>query len=475
MKYIILSTIILLALLSGTAYAITDISISDLDISQKNIYKGDMAQITVDFDVETTEDESKVTLSFYIDGRLETKITRYYSEKSESYTYSYDTKDLEIGTHTAEVITRIYKGTSVLKAEDSRTEKFEILEKKPTPDLTMNIYPKKAKINDNLHIFGYVDPTDELIEILVNGMPKTTIIANINGYYSTFIKIDKPGDHVITIIVGNTKIHKIINIAQIPKETEILPKEPKKDVIITIIEPKNEEIPSGNKELETKIENIELKIKDINTKIEKITETTNNNQDEDTDFNYIKVETSNKELDINQYESNLLRLTITNNENVSHLFSVSSDFSDKIIFLPEAEVIKSGQSKILPVYFSIDDKLGRYYGIIYVRNEERIVKEIPLTLFVSENDYLKKTIAQPFLGPSDINLIIMLLTIFTISLILSIAHKITKKTIKPLELSDIQRPNASMLKRIHNNTQPKPTMNKNTDTTYLVPWGNIIL
>ena len=453
MKNIILSTILFLVILSGSAYAVTDISISDIDISPKKIYEGDTMQITVDFDVETAEDESKVTLSFYIDGNLERKITRYYSERSESYTYSHDTEDMEIGMHTAEVITRIYRGTSVIKAEDSKTEKFEILEKKPTPDLTMNIYPKEAKTDDNIHIFGYVDPTDELIEILVDGMPKTTTIADINGYYSNFVKIDKPGDHVITVIVGDSKRHKIVNIAQIPDETEMLPEEPKKDVVITIIEPVKEEIQPETEDITTEIKEIE----------------------EEIEFNHIKVETSNKELEVTQYESNLLRLTITNNENVSHLFSVDSDFQDKNIFLPEPEVIKSGQSKILPIYFSIDDKPGRYYGIIYVRNEERIVKEIPLTLFVSENDYLKETMAQPFLGPANTQLMIMLLTIFAIVIIMGLANRITKKTIRPLELSDIERPTASILKQIHDTAPSRAKRNTGNETTHLVPWSNIVL
>ncbi|NOQ55264.1 MAG: hypothetical protein GQ477_00495 [Nanohaloarchaea archaeon] len=446
MKYIILGTILFLMILSSTAYAVTDISISEIDISPKKIYEGDTALITVDFDVETTEDESKVTLSFYIDGNLERKITRYYSERSESYTYSYDTEDLEIGTHTAEVITRIYRGTSVIKAEDSKTEKFEIIEKKPTPELTINIYPKIAEIDDSIHIFGYVDPTDEIIEILVDGMPKTTTIADINGYYSSFVKISKIGDHVITVIVGDSKRHKIVTIAPKPEEIKIPPIEPKKDIIITIIEPVKEEIQPKKEEIEEEIE-----------------------------FNYITVETSNKELDVNQYESNLLRLTITNNENVSHLFSVDSNFEDKNIFLPEAEVIKSGKSKILPIYFSIDDRPGRYYGIIYVRNEERIVKEIPLTLFVSENDYLKETIAQPFLGPANTQLMIMLLTIFAIVILMGLANRITKKTIRPLEITDIERPTASILKQIHDNAPKKEKTTTDNDTAYLTPWNNIVL
>ena len=274
--------------------------------------------------------------------------------------------------------------------------------------------------------------------------------------------------------MGDSKRHKIVNIAQIPEEIEILPKEPKKDVIITIVEPIKEDIQPENKYIETKIENIELKIKDIDAKIEEITDKANY-PTEETDFNYIKVETSNKELDVNQYESNLLRLTITNNENVSHLFSVDSDFQDKNIFLPEPEVIRSGKSKILPIYFSIDDRPGRYYGIIYVRNEERIVKEIPLTLFVSENDYLKETMVQPFLGPANTQLMIMLLTIFAIVIIMGLANRITKKTIRPLELSDIERPTASILKKVHDSTPDTLQKNRNNDTTYLVPWGNIVL
>ncbi|MEA2003917.1 MAG: hypothetical protein U9O53_03070, partial [archaeon] len=346
-KIIIICTIMLIALLSSTAYAATtDISISDIDITPKKIYQGITAQITVDLDIETPEDESKVTLSFYIDGDLEKKVTRYYSEKSHSYTYSYDTEDIEIGTHTVEVVTRIYRGTSTIKAEDSMTKKFEIEEKTPVIDITMNVYPKDVTIDENIQVFGYVDPTDEIISIFVDGIAKKTTVPDINGFYSTYLKIGKIGDHVITVSVSDSKKHKIVNVIKKPEITEIMPEEPKKDIIITIIEPEPEKD--------------EIIDKETNQDTEKEEET----------FSYITVEASNKILDINQYESNIVRLTITNHEDKSHLFSIDTNFNNEMIFVPQPEVIKPGQSKILPLYFSADENPGRHYGIIYVRNEE---------------------------------------------------------------------------------------------------------
>jgi len=441
-RKIIISAIIFLALISGTAYAATDISLSDIDITPKTIYEGETAQVTVDFDVETAEDESKVTLSFYIDGYLERKITRYYSEKTHSYTYSHDTEDMDIGTHTVEIVARIYRGTSLIKAEDSMTKKFDIEEKTPVIDITMNVYPEDATVNENIQVFGYVDPTDEIISIFVDGMAKKTTVPDINGYYSTFVKISKTGDHVITASVGDSTKHRIVNIAEEPEPVEATPQEPKKDIVIIIIEPKTEDDDKETVEEEK--------------------------------INYITVEASNKEIDVNQYESNIVKVTITNHEDKSHLFSIDTDFDNEIVFIPQPEVIKPEQTKILPLYFSVDEKPGRYYGIIYVRNEERIVSEIPLTVFVSENDYIKETVAQPFFSPVTADLFILLLVIFAIVLMMGVAHRMTKKTIRPLELSDIERPTASLLKRVHDTGNLRKEAKAMPETAYIVPWSNIV-
>ncbi len=439
-RKIIISAIIFLALISGTAYAATDISISDIDITPKTIYEGETAQVTVDFDVETPEDESKVTLSFYIDGYLERKITRYYSERTHSYTYSHDTEDMDIGTHTVEIVARIYRGTSLIKAEDSMTKKFDIEEKTPVIDITMNVYPKDATVNENIQIFGYVDPTDEVISIFIDGIAKKTTVPDINGYYSTFVKIEKTGDHVITVSIGDSKKHRIVNIAEVPEPVETMPQEPEKDIVITIIEAEED------KEIA-----------------------------EEEKINYITVEASNKEIDVNQYESNIVRVTITNHEDRSHLFSVDTDFDNDMVFIPQPEIIKPEQTKILPLYFSVDEKPGRYYGIIYVRNEERIISEIPLTVFVSENDQLKETAAQPFFSPVTSDMLMLLLAIFAIVLMMGMAHRITRKTVRPLELSDMEKPTASLLKRVHDTGNLGKVAKTVPETAYIVPWSNIVV
>ncbi|MCK5452687.1 MAG: hypothetical protein KAI51_04560, partial [Candidatus Aenigmarchaeota archaeon] len=281
-----------------------------------------------------------------------------------------------------------------------------------------------------------------IISIFVDGIAKKTTVPNINGFYSTYLKIGKTGDHVITASVGDSKKHKIVNIAEKPEITEIMPEEPKKDIIITIIEPE----PEKDQEIE------EEKEEEI--------------------FSYITVEASNKVLDINQYESNIVRITITNHEDKSHLFSIDTNFANEMIFIPQPEVIKPGQSKILPLYFSADENPGRHYGIIYVRNEERIVSEIPLTVFISENDYLKETVTQP-IGPAVADILMILLAIIAIVLMMGITHRITKRTTRPLEVSDIGRPTTTLLKKLHETT------GKGAKTTpeiaYIVPWSNIIL
>ncbi|MCK5235259.1 MAG: hypothetical protein KAJ88_05430, partial [Candidatus Aenigmarchaeota archaeon] len=117
---------------------------------------------------------------------------------------------------------------------------------------------------------------------------------------------------------------------------------------------------------------------------------------------------------------------------------------------------------------------GRYYGIIYVRNEERIISEIPLTVFVSENDYIKETVSQPFFSPVASGMLMLLLAISAIVLMRGITHRITKKIIRPLELSDIERPTASLLKRVHDTGNLRKEAKAMPETAYIVPWSNIV-
>ncbi len=413
--------LITMMILSGSASATTDISLTDLDITPDDLSRGDMAQLTAEYDIRTDRDDTKVVLSFYIDGNLEKSATRYYDEDDEdrflTYTYSHDTEDMETGIHTAEVIAKIYRGTSLMKSTDSISRNFEIEEHKRKIDLTMNIYPKDATIGENIHVFGYVDPTDEIIDIMVDGLPKKTAFPNANGYYSTFLKIDSYGAHTITSSVEDSVNQETVRVRAKDKTTTDRPAQDKtRDIIITI---KTPETKDGTDDIpQDGIDDIEIPGKDDR-------------------FNYIKVMVSNKVLDVNRYESNMLRITVGNHDNESHLFTIDSDFDNDMVFLPEPEVIDEGQKKMLPVYFSVDKEPGRYYGIIYVRHEDDIVREIPITVFVSENDDIGKQDSS-FYGPLDTDAMIVIVSIILIITIMMLIRRSSSKKIEPLELSSLK-------------------------------------
>jgi len=217
----------------------------------------------------------------------------------------------------------------------------------------------------------------------------------------------------------------------------------------------NEKIDTLGNDMKNINENIEENTRNTNTNFEKIKNAINTlgekladaaaakqSEDEDNTFRYIDIETSNKQLVVNNFGSNIVTITITNYLGSKNTFSIDTDFREDWVFLPSPETLKDKETKKLYIYFNPTNAKGEYKGNITIYKGNETIKKIPLTLYVSDiqkpdtAEEKKDTDTQTdFIGPKTTGGIIFLLALFTITMILlyyrSKEYKSEKKPLEP--------------------------------------------
>ena len=213
----------------------------------------------------------------------------------------------------------------------------------------------------------------------------------------------------------------------------------------------NEKIETTNEKLDVtneKIDTIENELKDINVNIEENNRNTGTNfekiknaidtlgekianatsakqkEDEDNSFRYVDIETSNKQLVVSNFGSNIVTITITNYLGSKNTFSIDTDFREDWVFLPSPETLENKETKKLYIYFNPTNAKGEYKGNITIYKGNETIKKIPLTLYVSDiqkpraAEEKKEDTYTDFIGPKTTGGIIFLLALFTIVMIL---------------------------------------------------------
>lgn len=306
-----------------------------------------------------------------------------------------------------------------------------------------------------------------------------TIISKDDGTYSDYVKFDAKGYHKITIELENIRKEKIIAINT--KETSIpaggektqdistyISADGKPYTIIIIKEGKDRIYIDGNipdkpednktKEIEKKLEDISNRINSTDSKVDKIKDTistiegtikesaknigtqldsvkgeitrrlnafdtkidnltTQKIEEEEDTYKYVDIETSNKELVVNNYGSNIVAITITNHLGSKSVFRIETDFNDRWVFLPGSEEIKNKETKTLNIYFNPINASGEFRGNITIYKGNETVKKIPLILYVvreTKKPEEKPKTEQEFLGPLTTGSAIFLSALFII-------------------------------------------------------------
>ena len=301
--------------------------------------------------------------------------------------------------------------------------------------ISLNIYPKEVYSESFVNIYGYVEPVEgrQYVHIYVDNNYIGLVAADRDGYYSKNMRMIDTGLHKITVRANN--VEKTGYVRVIPTPPFII--ETSADCIIcetTII------------------------YKDVEEKKHK----------------YVTVDVSANEVDVNRYEGNIVTVKVTNNLGESKIFSIGTDFDYDMIFLPHEEVIRDGQSKLFHIYFNPKDMEGRYYGNIYVKQDNDIIRDIPLTLFVAKNARYD-TNENGILAVSSETLGILLLAIVFSAIIIIALMKNIRTQPRPLGLDHIRttmRKQQSDLRReILRGSGPEKTERFNA--RYFTTWNNV--
>lgn len=509
-----------------------EIRVDDIDLDPSSPDRGETIEIKVDFVVDS-DTTNEVKLELYIDGQLEDTYTNNYADGVHSYTFKFDTDQLDKGGHTVRIKARIYDN-NIVEDSDSESETFEVDIKQKgelelvgiTPEeievgkkttihikmenigdekvdnikawlfekdkgieitdeydtlssicedckgtldfkikatssgenkemklkvkyhrdedtvtryfypevdvkgvsgkvedvtsgeiaLSMNVYPSKINPNEWVHIDGFARigsmALENPISIYKDDVYIGSVIAENTGYYSTYVKFTTTGLHVIKLKINGIEETRYVTV--------------KKEVVEVALEEEK--------------------------------------------LGTVSVDISNTEIDLAKKGTNLLRITVNNNLGGAELFGVKGDFENIEFFVPHDEIIEDGESKVFSVYFSPIDEPGRYTGMISVTQAGEVIKEVPISLYVSSYEKAKKVglfgIFRIF-APFALGVIAVVFII--IFVIMWINKSAFRKISRPLEPSIISRETGTLREKILS----VPSKERNYDS-YHVPEDHVI-
>lgn len=282
---------------------------------------------------------------------------------------------------------------------------------------------------DSVKASGYVTPHDveRFVHIHVDGAYLGLVTADREGYYSKTLTFEEPGIHTVKASADSAESVAWLAVRERAAE-ETIPLEPSL-VNATVIIVRDGAAIYYERPLGTAPES---------------------------GVGVATIRASAKELDIGAYESNLLKITVTNQLGRDELFSVGSDFPSEMVFLPSPEIVRDGETRVLSAYFMAFEDGSKTEGNIYVSMGGELVKTIPLTVYVTHEQPARKAEA-PMIPTGGV---LALAFLFLIVLAFVLVRNRLSETVRPLELGDLRR-----------QAPAKPLADKHA---YIVPWDNVI-
>lgn len=375
----------------------------------------------VDVEVRNTGDSIEyITVSAKLGGKTyTTPVFSIYPGKRETRTL-YVSAPAESGNY--ELLLRAYN------SDVSVTDKTTINVQSTSISLTL----KKTSANTGewIELYGYATrglyASESVVSLYLDNVYSGTIPARENGYYSTKVKFDNPGSHRITVMSGSLTTSQMVYINAPSAYPGTFPEQPTPQQIV---------IPAGNYSAIIIITGESQYVyypeapkeppapQNISTNVSNITEP---KKDKYENSSFVNIDVSANELDAVQNSGNLLKITITNHLGKSEEFSISTDFDKAWTYLPGAEVILNGNSRIFEAYFN-PDKAGTFEGNVFVFEKDKLIKTIPVSLFVAPR--VDAEIEEPgFIGFSLNTQSIAILAAAIIIAIFALSYAGSKKT-----------------------------------------------
>ncbi len=372
--------------------------------------------------------------------------------------------------------------------------------------LSATINPKDtAKTGEWIHIYGYAMDgnygSDNAVRIYKDSSYIEQVMPKSTGYYSAYVRFYDAGEHMIRVRVGSLEKTKQIFIEGAPKTTEPITYPIVTDVTDTSDTKANEkedtyETTTNNYNItNNNITNNDITNNDITKKYYTVVVVTDENKTvtvdgtdititvdspeeeiiEENMFEFVDVNVNSKVLNIEQYSGNTLKITVTNHMNKAKLFSIETDFDDSLAFVSGPVVVASGETKILPVYFSTRGIQGKYDGTIKILQDGVTIKDFPVTIHVVAQREKELPASKADFGLIGVYAIIALFFLFLVALgYFAMTKTRTKESMRPFEPRFIRSSIGKYIPKKSQSVRKTTWPAKKTKDVYEVPWENVI-
>jgi|GEM_PF-2040006 len=441
----------------------------------------------VDVEIHNTgdSDEYNMVISAKIGGRLYLSPAFSIGPGKSVTKTIYVTAPSESGNY--ELATRAYN--SYVSTVDTTTVEVQ------RTFISLTLKKTSANIGEWIEISGYATRGLYASEGVVSLYLDSTFSGNIptreNGYYSTKVKFDAPGGHQIRVMASGLITTQTVYISspqaypytpsQATPQQIVIPGGNYTAIIIVTGESQYVVYPEAPKT---------PPVADSTANATNITQNlTETKKDKYANASFVNIDISANELDAVQNSGNLLKITITNHLGKTEQFAVSTDFDKKWTYIPGAEGILNNEKKIFEIYFTPDIS-GTFEGNVFVLEKDKIIKTIPVSLFVAprkEAD-IKETSAIGFpLGLQQMTILAaaVIFTIFLLWYAGSRKHDALEPKILPpsQNVSEILKAMSSPFSEKNKKTEeikayfnePENVKPKTRDNIFFVPRDKIIV
>lgn len=366
----------------------------------------------VDVEISNTGDseEYNMVISAKIGGRLYLSPTFSIGPGKSATKTIYVSAPGESGNY--ELAIRAYN--SYVSAADTATVEVQ------RTFISLTLKKTSANTGEWIEIDGYATrglyASEGAVSLYLDNSFSGNIQTRENGYYSTKVKFDTPGSHQIRVMASGLITAQTVYITY-PQAYPYTPAQPAPQQIV---------IPGGNYtaiiivtgESQYVVYPEAPKAPPVSGNITNITNVTETKKDKYANATFVNIDISANELDAVQNSGNLLKITITNHLGRTGQFAVSTDFDKKWTYIPGAEVILNNEKKIFEIYFTPDIS-GTFEGNVFILEKDKIIKTIPVSLFVAprkEAEIKEASAISFFLGLQQITVLAAALIFIIFSL-----------------------------------------------------------
>lgn len=461
----------------GTDHALEIMSIT----SRKLVSPSE--RFPVDVEIRNTGDseENNMVISAKIGGRLYLSPTFSIGPGKSAAKTIYVSAPSESGNY--EIAIRAYN--SYVSTMDTTNVEVQ------RTFISLTLKKTSANSGEWIEIYGYATrglyASEGAVSLYLDNTFSGTIQTRENGYYSTKVKFDAPGSHQIRVMASGLITTQTVYITS-PQAYPYTPTQPTPQQIV---------IPGGNYtaiiivtgESQYVVYPEAPKAPPIAGNISNITNITETKKDKYANASFVNIDISANELDAVQNSGNLLKITVTNHLGRTEQFAVSTDFDKKWTYIPGAEAILNNEKNIFEIYFTPDIS-GTFEGNVFILEKDKIIKTIPVSLFVAprkEAEIKEASAISFFPGLQQMTVLAaaLIFTIFSLWYIGSRKHNALEPKIAPpsQDVSEILKAMSSPFSEKNKKTEENKTYFKEPETVkpklrdniFFVPRDKIIV